>query len=166
MSEEKGVYQVTGKKTFKEIVDSPEMEEFRQAMRESEELYKKDIESFWDNLPYHDRLKAFFYVCSKIHKGDVEDQGSYRYFLYDVMNFGFESYSLGMSCGYLDLHNYLFDGVEFNKFRKAEEVEFQSGDDIHRFHISNNEWVNFSFDEESNKLIIKTEEKWRIKPDE
>ena len=163
MSEEKGIYQVTGKKTFKEILDSPEMDQLRQSIQESEDQYKKEVESFWDNLSYDDKLKAFFYVCSKIHKGDVEDQGSYRYVLYDIFNFDMDSYALGMSAGYLNLHNYIYDGVEFSKFRKAEEVELRSGDDIHRFHIPKDEWVNISFDEETNQLLISTEERWGYK---
>ena len=161
MSEEKGIYE-TGKETFKEMLDSPEMEKYRQAIRASEEKYKKDAESFWDDLSYDDKLKAFFYVCSKIHKGDVEDQGSYRYCLYDVFGFDMDSYSLGMSAGYMDIHNYIYGGVEFSKFRSAEEVEFRSGDTIHRFPISKDDWVNVSFDEETNQLLITTEEKYRF----
>ena len=71
-----------------------------------------------------------------------------------------DAYSVGMDCNYLNLHNYIYDGVEFNKFRSAEQIEFQSGDDIHRFPIAKNERLNVSFDEESNKLIVTTKEKW------
>lgn len=166
MSEEKGIYQVTGKKTFSEILDSPEMEEFRQAMREYQENYKKEVETFWNNLSYEDKLKAFYYVCSKIHKADVEDRGSYRYCLYDVFNFDMDSYSLGMDARYMDLHNYIFEGVEFSKFRLSEEVEFRSGDNIHRFPISKDNWVNVSFDEETNKLLVTTEKKFGFNKDE
>ena len=144
----------------KEILDSPEMEEFRKAWKEQQEQYKKDVESFWNNLSYDDQLKAFSYVCSKIYQGDVEEQGSYRYVLYDIFNFDMDAYSVGMDCNYLNLHNYIYDGVEFNKFRTAEEVEFQSGDIIHRFPIAKNERLKVSFDEESNKLIVTTKEKW------
>ena len=159
MSEEKGIYE-TVNETFKEMLDSPETEKLRQEIEASEEQYKKDAESFWDNLSYDDKLKAFFYVCSKIHKGDVEDQGSYRHVLYQVFNFDMDSYVIGMNCGYMNLHNYIYGGVEFSKFRSAEEVEFRSGDTIHRFPISKDDWVNVSFDEETNQLLITTEEKW------
>ncbi len=159
MSEESGVYEVE-KKSFEEMLDSPEMEEMRKAFREVEEQHKKDAESFWNNLSYYDKLNAFFYVCSKIHKGDVEEQGSYRHVLYDVFGFDMDSYMIGMNCGYLNLHNYIYGGVEFSKFRLAEEVEFRSGDTIHRFPISKDDWVNVSFDEETNQLLITTEEKF------
>jgi hypothetical protein len=159
MSEEKGIYEVE-EKNFKEMLDSPEMEKLRQEIEASDEQYKKNAESFWDNLSYDDKLKAFFYVCSKIHKGDVEEQGSYRHVLYDVFNFDMDSYGIGMNCGYLNLHNYIYGGIEFSKFRSAEEVEFRSGDIIHRFPISKDDWVNVSFDEETNQLLITTEEKF------
>ena len=165
MSEEIGVYEVE-KKSFEEILDSPEMELLRQEIQESEEQYKKEVESFWDNLSYEDKLKAFSYVCSKIHKGDVEERGSYRYNLYQIFNFDMDSYTIGMNCGYMNLHNYIYDGVEFNKFGSAEEVEFQSGDIIHRFPIAKNERLNVSFEEESNKLIVTTKEKWSFEIDE
>lgn len=159
MSEEKGIYE-TVNKTFKEMLDSPETEKLRQEIEASDEQYKKDAESFWDNLSYDDKLKAFFYVCSKIHKGDVEEQGSYRHVLYDVFGFDMDSYMIGMNCGYMNLHNYIYGGVEFSKFRLAEEVEFRSGDTIHRYPISKDDWVNVSFDEETNQLLITTEEKF------
>ena len=165
MSEEIGVYEVE-KKSFEEILDSTEMELLRQEIQASEEQYKKEVESFWDNLSYDDKLKAFFYVCSKIHKGDVEERGSYRYNLYQIFNFDMDSYTIGMDCNYLNLHNYIYDGVEFNKFGSAEEVEFQSGDIIHRFPIAKNERLNVSFEEESNKLIVTTKEKWSFEIDE
>jgi hypothetical protein len=71
-----------------------------------------------------------------------------------------DSYGIGMNCGYLNLHNYIYGGIEFSKFRLAEEVEFRSGDTIHRFPISKDDWVNVSFDEETNQLLITTEEKF------
>lgn len=156
MSEETGTYQVTGKKTFSEMLDSPEMEEFRQAMRESEEQYKKDVETFWNNLSYDDKLKAFFYVCSGIHKADVEDRGTYRHCLYSVFSFLEDSYMIGMDARYMDLHNYIFEGVEFSKFRNAEEIELQNGDDIYRINVPKKRSLDFTFDKESNKLTIKT----------
>ena len=156
----------TSKKTFTELFDSPEMEKIRKSMDEYQKQYKKDVELFWDNLSYDDKLKAFFYVCSKIHQADVEDMGSYRHCLYSVFGFRADSYTIGMDANYLNLHNYIYDGVEFNKFKSAEEVEFRSGDVIHRFPISHNERIILSFDEESNQLLITTEEKWHLYKDE
>jgi hypothetical protein len=72
---------------------------------ESRKEFDRHVEEWWQTLSYEDRLRAFYSVCKRIHKGDLVDQGSYRHVLYDVFNFSFDSYSIGMQCGYLDIHN-------------------------------------------------------------
>lgn len=84
---------------------SDALDELGKIMREDRDEYDKEAESWWINLPYEDRLKAFYSVCKRIHKGDIKDKGSYRYVLYEVFDFGFEAYTLGMNCGYMDIHN-------------------------------------------------------------
>ena len=76
-------------------------------MEESAKKYSEDADVFWDGLSEEDRLKAFYSVCKRIHKGDVIDRGSYRYVLYDIFGFNFDAYTIGMNCGYLDIHNYI-----------------------------------------------------------
>lgn len=118
--EELGTYDAGEKKSILEFLDSPEMEKLRQAMKESRKEYEKDTESFWNNLSYEDQLKAFYYVTSKIYQGDVIDDGSYRYVIYDLMGFSEEAYSLMMDSHYLELHNIIADGMEYRKIKKAE----------------------------------------------
>ena len=76
-------------------------------MKEASDEFAKGADAFWDGLSYEDKLKAFYSVCKRIHKGDVVDRGSYRYVLYDVFGFDFDAYTIGMDCGYLDIHNYI-----------------------------------------------------------
>lgn len=76
-------------------------------LKEAADERHKDCDVFWDGLSYEDKLKAFYSVCKRIHKGDVVDRGSYRYVLYDIFGFGFDAYSVGMDCGYMDIHNYI-----------------------------------------------------------
>jgi hypothetical protein len=64
--------------------------------------------SWWENLPYEDKLKAFYVVTKKIHKGDLLDNGSYRYVLYDVFQFDCDGYGLGVESGYMDIHNAIY----------------------------------------------------------
>jgi hypothetical protein len=75
---------------------------------------KADAEAFWDNLSYEDKLLAFYSVVSRIYDGEIKQRGSYRYVLYDVFGFGPEAYGLGMECGYMYLHNAIFDGEKVN----------------------------------------------------
>lgn len=62
-------------------------------------------DKFWDSLSYEQKMMAFYSVCTRIHRGDIVDKGSYRYVLYQIFGFGPESYELGLNCGYLDIHN-------------------------------------------------------------
>ena len=81
----------------------------------------EEYDKYWNSLSKEDQLKAFYSVCKRIHKGDVIDRGSYRWVLYDVFEFGPESYIVGMDCGYMSLHNYICDGVEMEKTSKGKK---------------------------------------------
>ena len=74
---------------------------FTEAMKEIED----DQEKFWESLSKEDQLKAFCAVSRRIHKGDIEEQRSYRGVLYDVFEFGPEAYAPAQMAGYLAIHN-------------------------------------------------------------
>lgn len=80
-------------------------EVFNQAMKEIE----ADEESYWNSLSKEDQLKCFCAVARRIHKGEIEDRGSYRYVLYDVFGFGPEAYGAAQGAGYLAIHNAIYD---------------------------------------------------------
>ena len=96
-------------------------EEFAQKMQEIAEQYEADCDEFWMGLSYEDKLKAFYCVSKRIYQADVKDQGSYRHALYQVFGFGADAYVVGMECGYMDLHNYIQDGVESHKNYKEKD---------------------------------------------
>lgn len=83
-----------------------------------ERKYEADCDLFWKNLSEEDKLKAFFSVCKRIYKGDVEDRRSYRGVLYDVFGFGSESYTIGMQCGYMPIHNLISEGIDAKEIMK------------------------------------------------
>lgn len=149
--EEKGTYQVTGKKTFKEILESPEMEKCREAIAEAEKEFAKEAENWWNDLSYDDQLKAFFYVTSMIHKGDVEEQGSYRHVLYSVFSFDMDSYVVGMNSGYLEIHNLIYDGIEYNKIKNAKSIIFGDNTIV----INDKSKIDFAYDENDKSLTLK-----------
>ena len=86
-------------------------EDFAKAMQEGAEKWDNDCDEYWNKLSYDDKLKAFHSVCKRIYEGDVKREGSFRYVLYDVFGFGPDAYLVGMDSGYMDLHNYIQDGV-------------------------------------------------------
>ena len=91
---------------------------YQAAYEEAMKKYDKNSEEWWDSLSYEDKLKAFYEVTRRIHKADVIDGGSYRYALYEVFGFDEAAYALGMRCGYLDIHNLIFDGKDYVELEK------------------------------------------------
>ena len=83
---------------------------------EADAVYAEEAEKFWAELTQDQRLMAFYSVIKRVVKGELEDNGSYRYVLYDVFGFDMDSYVIGMACGYMDLHNAIEAPV--NKFTK------------------------------------------------
>ena len=72
------------------------------------EKIEQEQEAYWNSLSKEDQLKCFCAVARRIHQGDIEEQGSYRYVLYDVFGFGAEAYAQAQMAGYLSIHNAIF----------------------------------------------------------
>lgn len=83
-------------KTLREIQDS-----FNETVKQLEQ----DEEQYWNSLTKEQQLLAFCAVVRRIHRGELEKQGSYRYVLYTVFGFGPEAYMPAQMAGYLALHN-------------------------------------------------------------
>jgi hypothetical protein len=79
--------------------------ELGQEMVKAEEEYRCETDAWWNNLSVEDQQRAFFSVCSRLYRGEIVEQRSYRGVLYDVFGWGPEAYGLGMACNYIDLHN-------------------------------------------------------------
>ena len=89
-----------------------EQQELGKALDEISDIFNQAMsaieheqESYWNSLTKEDRLKAFCSVVRRIHRGEIEERGTYRYVLYDVFGFGPESYAQAQMAGYLALHN-------------------------------------------------------------
>jgi len=84
----------------------------REVLQEAISEHEESVEEYWNSLSETEREKAFYAVVKRIHKAEIEDRGSYRYALYDVFGFDMGMYSLGMSCGYMEIHNLIIEGIE------------------------------------------------------
>lgn len=91
------------------------LDKIRQAYQEHTNQYEKETDEWWNNLEYEDKLRAFYSVCKRIYQGDVVERTSYRGVLYDVFEFDMDSYGLGLECKYMDLHNFIQNGMEKEK---------------------------------------------------
>jgi hypothetical protein len=81
------------------------LDELSKIYNEARDQYDVDAENYWNSLSYEDKLKAFYIVTKRIHKGDIVDNGSFRHVLYDVFGFDMDSYIIGMDSGYMAIHN-------------------------------------------------------------
>jgi hypothetical protein len=97
-----------------------DFEAFRRVWKEAMDSIENEQESFWNSLSKDDQLKAFCAVVRRIHKGELEKQGSYRYILYDVFGFDADSYAQAQCAGYIDLHNAIYTRDELKEFIERE----------------------------------------------
>ena len=97
--------------------------ELGQEIEKGREQYEQDTDSWWDNLTEKEREDAFYSVIKRMYKAEVQDRGTYRWALYDVFGFDPSMYGAGMDCGYMAMHNIIFDGLDFEKMRSVDRLE-------------------------------------------
>ena len=94
---------------------------------------RSESTTWWDSLTEEEREKAFYAVISRMYQAEVKERGTYRYALYDVFRFDMSMYAAGMDCGYMELHNALFDAEEYRKMRDI--TRFEVVDDMGRAYV-------------------------------
>lgn len=139
--------------TLKDLINSDAWVAMSKALKEGQQRFAAETEQFWGEMSYEDQLKCFHYVCSKIHQGDVIEQGSYRYVLYDVFGFDMDSYGLGMEAGYLDIHNLISSGIDHRDIEEAKVIKVLI-DGEHREVLTTDKGVKLSYDKESRTLVL------------
>jgi len=108
--------------TMPKLMDPEQLEKVRKEFEDARIAYDNASETLWNSLPYDDQLKVFHAVVKRICKAEIEERGSYRYALYDVFGFEPDAYVIGMDCGYLDLHNALYDAGVYAKLKKEGKL--------------------------------------------
>lgn len=105
-------------KTMADIED--QLEDVRQLWKQRIVENEHNADCFWGSLSKKQQLQAFYSVCKRIFKGDIEEQGTYRYVLYDVFGFDSDAYMLGMDCGYNSIHNLIYRGLQAEEQERKE----------------------------------------------
>jgi hypothetical protein len=82
-----------------------ELSEIGQTIQDAMESIERDEEAWWNSLSSDQQISALCCVSRRIYKGDIQDNGTYRYVLYNVFGFGPESYARAQMAGYLAIHN-------------------------------------------------------------
>lgn len=112
---------MSNEETRKAALDK--LAELGQEMEQYRKEYEAKNDAWWNNLSETEREDAFYAVIKRMYQAEVEDRGTYRWALYDVFNFGANMYAAGMDCGYMALHNIIFDGLDLDKMRCVDRFE-------------------------------------------
>ena len=104
-----------------------ELSDLGQEMEKERILEEHRIDTWWDGLSEQEREDAFYSVCKRIHQSEIKDRGTYRYALYDVFKFGSNMYTSGMDCGFMALHNAIWDGEDYQAMRGINRLEVIDG---------------------------------------
>lgn len=105
----------------KELSDA--LSEMSKAMKKDREDYEKQNEEWWNNLSQEERENAFYAVVKRVNKAENIDKRSFRGAIYGVFGFDPGMYGRAMDCGYMEVHNAIFDGNEFMEASQATSLQ-------------------------------------------
>jgi hypothetical protein len=131
------------------------MTEIGQEMEKARDEYEKQNEAWWNGLSVQEREDAFYAVCKRIWQADGIDNGTYRYALYDVFGFDPGMYGRGMDCGYMAIHNAIFDGEELQKMNAVNRFEvIDEKGRTYVNHLEPEQSVKFSLQDDNKTLKV------------
>lgn len=94
-----------------EVLNSPEMQAFREAWQAAELKEQAEDQAWWDSLNGKERARALRQVAKLIHKSEIKERGSYRHAMYHTFDV---DYCDGLA-HYMELHNVIYKGLEANQ---------------------------------------------------
>jgi len=97
-----------------------ELSRLAEEQEAAQQRYETENEAWWNGLSQREREDAFYAVVKRIVQGELREQGSYRYILYDIFGFGPGYYGLGMDCGFMELHNSIYTQQEMRELHDRE----------------------------------------------
>ena len=136
-----------------------ELSDIGQEMEKARKVYEHDNDTWWNNLTETEREDAFYAVCKRLHQGELKERGSYRYVLYNVFGFDPGMYARGMDCGYMALHNAIYDGEELVTMKGVNRFEvIDSNGRAYVKYLDNGERIKYSLqdDDQTLKVFIDT----------
>jgi len=120
----------------------------------------KENDEWWNGLTEQEREDAFYAVCKRIWQADGKDRGSYRHALYHVFGFDAGMYGRGMECGYMSIHNAIFDGEELNAMQGIRRLEVIDADGRNYVrYLDKSEFPKYSLQDDNQTLKIFIDDK-------
>jgi hypothetical protein len=126
-----------------------------QEMEKSRKVYEHDNDAWWDGLSETEREDAFYAVCKRLQKGELKERGSYRYVLYNVFGFDPGMYARGMDCGFMALHNSIYDGEELVEMKSVTRFEVidETGRAYTKY-LKDDEGIKYSLQDDKRTLKV------------
>ena len=131
------------------------LSELGQEQEAARDRFESKVDGWWDTLSEQDREWAFYSVCKRLHQGEIKERGSYRYVLYNVFGFDPGMYARGMDCGFMALHNAIFDGEELVEMKSVSR--FEVIDDTGRAYtkyLKDDEGIKYSLQDDKRTLKV------------
>lgn len=131
------------------------LDELREAQQAAHAEYEAKNDTWWNGLTEQEREDAFYAVIKRMYKAEVKDRGTYRWALYDVFGFDPGMYGRGMDCGYMSLHNIIYDGLELEAMKGV--TRFEVIDEEGRTyvnHLLEDQRVKFSLQDDDRTLKV------------
>ena len=141
-----------------------ELSDLAQEQEAAKLRFESKVDSWWDSRTQQEREWAFYSVCKRIHKAELQDKGTYRWALYDVFGFDGGMYTKGLDCGFMSLHNAIFDGNEQEAMRGINRLEVI--DDTGRAYtkyLKDDEAVRYSLQDDDRTLKVFIDKVHKIK---
>jgi len=141
-----------------------ELSDIGQEMENARKVYEHDNDTWWNGLTETEREDAFYAVVKRMHKAELQDNGSYRYALYNVFGFDPGMYARGMDCGYMALHNAVGDGEDYQAMRGVNRLEVI--DDTGRIcvkYLDEDERVRYNLQDDNRTLKVFIDKVHKIK---
>jgi hypothetical protein len=131
------------------------LEEIREAQQKARAEYEAKNEEWWNGLTEEEREDAFYAVTKRMYKAEVVDRGTYRWALYDVFGFDPGMYGRGMDCGYMSLHNIIYDGLELEAMKGVTRFEvIDATGRAYVKYLKDNERVKFGLQDDDRTLKV------------
>lgn len=137
----------------KELLEG--LDKLREIQQKAHAEYEAKNDAWWNSLTEEERQDAFYAVIKRMYKAEVVDRGTYRWALYDVFGFDPGMYGRGMDCGYMTLHNMLFDAFELEAMKGVNR--FEVIDDSGRAYVKylkDGERVKFGLQDDDRTLKV------------
>ena len=132
-----------------------ELSDISQEFQRAQDQHDAKMDDWWNQLTQEEREAAFYSVCKRLYQGELKEKGSYRYVLYDVFGFDPGMYLHGMNCGYMALHNAIFDGEELMSMKQINRFEvIDSTGRAYVQYLDSDEGIKYTLQDDNKTLKV------------